>query len=74
MSTSRKTPSHNHLTEEVASVTKPVDYWLDAQECALVIEMADGTRINIPLTAEQFEEKRHIQGVRVYDRERDGGG
>lgn len=74
MPTSRKTPSDKYLTVEVASIAKPVGYWLDAQECALVIELADGQRLNIPLTAEQFEEKRNIEGVRVYDREKKRGG
>lgn len=74
MPISKKPPKDKFLTVEVASIFKPVGYWLDAQLCALVIELADGQRLNIRLTAEQFEEKRHIEGIRVYDREKDEDG
>lgn len=71
MPTSRKT--HGHLQAEIGDLSKPVDCWLDKQESTFVIEMAEGQRITLELTPEQYEHKR-ILGVRVYDREKDKGG
>ena len=71
MSTSKNT--RGHLQAEIADVSTPADCWLDAENCALVIKMAGGVEIEVPLTAKQFEEKRDIQGVTVHGRKNDEG-
>jgi hypothetical protein len=62
-------PPGNSLKATIAALSKPVDCWLDRNKCAFVVEMAEGQRLTVWLTAEEFEEKRKA-GVRVYDGER----
>lgn len=68
MPTSKHQPKHK---TKIASFSKPVDYWLDETISALVLEMAEGQRLEIPLTADEFEQRRN-NGMRVYDGRKDG--
>ena len=61
MPTSKRPPEHK---EEIINLTKDVNTWLDAQTSELCIEMANGMRLEIPLTPEEFEDRRK-QGFRV---------
>lgn len=68
MRTSKQQPTNK---VEVASFSKPVDYWLDEAKSVLVVEMAKGQRLEVPLTAAEFEQRRN-DGMRVYDGRKDG--
>lgn len=59
------------LNVEIASFSKVVDHWLDSKKSALVVEMAEGQRLNVDLTPEELE-RRKRSGMRVYDGKRDG--
>jgi len=64
-----KTPLEHK--SEILNLSAPVDCWLDANKSALVVEMALGQRIEVPLTDEEFEQRRQ-NGMRVYDGSKDG--
>lgn len=49
---------------DILNLSKPVDVWLDAQTSELCVEMANGMRLEIPLTPEEFEDRRQ-EGMRV---------
>jgi hypothetical protein len=68
MSTSKPPGS---LKAEITSLSKVVDTWLDANKSALVIEMAQGQRLEVPLTPDEFEQRKQ-NGMRVYDGSKDG--
>lgn len=55
----------------ILNLSTPVDYWLDANKSALVIEMAQGQRLEVPLTPDEFEQRKQ-NGMRVYDGSKDG--
>lgn len=64
-----KTPPNAQVS--ILNLSTPVDYWLDANKSALVIEMAQGQRLEVPLTPDEFEQRKQ-NGMRVYDGSKDG--
>jgi hypothetical protein len=68
MPTSKTQPEHQN---DILNLSTPVDYWLDETKSALVIEMALGQRLEVPLTFDEFEQRRQ-KGMRVYNGSKDG--
>lgn len=64
-----KTPPNAQV--DLLNLSTPVDYWLDEAKSVLVIEMAQGQRLEVPLTFDEFEQRRQ-KGMRVYDGSKDG--
>jgi len=68
MPTSKTPPNAQN---DILNLSTPVDYWLDETKSVLVIEMAQGQRLEVPLTFYEFEQRRQ-KGMRVYDGSKDG--
>jgi hypothetical protein len=54
----------NEVKEEIINLTKTINIWLDAQTSELCVEMANGMRLEVPLSPEEFEDRKK-QGIRV---------